>query len=178
MSFRKDKESKRPRQSTFQKWLPVIGLIIIIGFFGSVMWSSGSYSNSAIMNQYFQPTQINNSKTESPTIINNNTITNIKYLEEQYWSAESFYKKNNFLKAIEAYDFVLKNKNNTAYQMENVNFEAAQWNQILMFLGNKNREKAIEELGKIAISDMSENYKNNAAELKQKLNSFWYGWAN
>ncbi len=178
MSFRKDKESKRPRQTTFQKWLPVIGLIIIIGFFGSVMWSTGSYSNAAIINQYFQPTQINNSTTESPTVIDNNTITNVKYLEQQYWSAESFYKEKDFPKAMEAYDFVLKNKKNTAYHIENINFEAAEWNQILMILGNKNREKAIEKLGKIAISDMPEKYKNDAAELKQRLNSFWYGWAN
>ena len=62
--------------------------------------------------------------------------------------------------------------------MENVNFEATKWNQVLMLLGNKEREKAIEELGKIAISDMSEKYKNDAVELKNKLNSFWYGWAN
>ncbi|MFK7772768.1 MAG: tol-pal system YbgF family protein [Saprospiraceae bacterium] len=178
MSFRKDTESKRPRQTTFQKWLPVIGLIIIIGFFGSVMWSSGSYSNAAIMNQYFQPTLTNSSNTESPTVIDNNTITNVKYLEQQYWSAESFYKNKNFPKAVEAYDFVLKNKNNTAYNLENVNFDVAKWNQVLMFLGNKNREKAVEELEKISTSNMSEKYKNNATELKQKLNSFWYGWAN
>lgn len=174
MSFRKEHESKRHRQSAWQKWLPVVGLIIIIGFFGSVMWSTGSYSNAAIINQYFQPTI----KNDSPTIIDNNTITNVKYLEQQYWSAESFYKNKNFSKAIEAYEFVLKNKNNTAYQMDNVNFDVAKWNQLLMFLGNKNREKAIEELGKIALSDMPEKYKNDAAELKNKLNSFWYGWAN
>jgi len=178
MSFRKENESKRRRQSTWQKWLPFVGLIIIIGFFGSVMWSTGSYSNGAIISQYFQPTQINNSTTESPTVIDNNTITNVKYLEQQYWAAESFYKKKNYPKAIEAYDFVLKNKNNKAYDMKNVNFEAAKWNQILMTLGNKNRENAIEELGKIAISDMPEKYKTDATELKNKLNSFWYGWAN
>jgi len=178
MSFRKDQESKRPRQSTFQKWLPVIGLIIIAGFFGSVFWSSGSYSNAAIISQYFQSTKVDNSNPEIPTIIDNNTITNTKYLQQQYQSAEYFYKNKNFPKAIEAYNFVLENKKNTAYQMKNVNFEAAQWNQILMFLGNKEREKAIEELGKIAISDLSKKYKNDAAELKNKLNSFWYGWAN
>ena len=177
MSFRKEHESKRHRQSAWQKWLPVVGLIVIIGFFGSVMWSTGSYSNAAIINQYFQPTQIDESNT-SITVIDNNTVTNVNYLEQQYWAAESFYKNQNFAKAIEAYDFVLKNKNNTAYKMENVNFETAQWNQILMFLGNKKREKAIEKLGKIAISDMSEHYKSKAAELKNKLNSFWYGWAN
>lgn len=178
MSFRKENELKRPRQTTWQKWLPVVGLIIIIGFFGSVMWSSESYSNATIITQYFQPTQINNSNVEAPTVIDNNTITNVKYLEQQYWSAEFFYKKKDFPKALEAYDFVLKNKNNTTYHLENVNFEAAQWNQILMLLGNKNREKAKEELGKIATSDLPEKYKNDAAELKQKLNSFWYGWAN
>lgn len=177
MSFRKENESKRPRQSTWQKWLPVVGLIVIFGFFGSVMWSSESYSNAAIINQYFQATQINDSNTNT-TIIDNNTITNVKYLEQQYWSAESFYKNQNFPEAIKAYDFVLKNKTNTAYKMENVDFEAAQWNQILMFLGNKEREKTIEKLGKLAISDMPENYKNDAAKLKDKLNSFWYGWAN
>ncbi len=177
MSFRKEHESKRHRQSTWQKWLPVVGLIVIVGFFGSVMWSTGSYSNAAIINQYFQPTQLDDSN-PSTTIIDNNTITNVKYLEQQYWAAESFYKNQNFPKAIEAYDFVIKNKNNTAYNMENVNFEVAQWNRILMFLGNEEREKALEELGKVAISDMSENYKNKAAELKDKLNSFWYGWAN
>lgn len=174
MSFRKEHESKRHRQSTWQKWLPFVGLIVIIAFFGSVMWSTGSYSNTAIINQYFQTTQIN----DSPSIIDNNTITNIKYLEQQYSAAESFYKKKNFPKALEAYDFVLKNKNNTAYQMDNVNFDAAKWNQILMLLGNENRDKAIEELGKIAISDMPEKFKSDAVELKQKLNSFWYGWAN
>lgn len=175
MSFRKEHESKRHRQSAWQKWLPVVGLIIIIGFFGSVLWSTGSYSNAAIINQYFHPTQVEESNTN---VIDNNAITNIKYLEQQYWAAESFYKNQNFGKAVDSYDFVLKNKNNTAYNTGNVNFEAAQWNQILMFLGNKNREKAIEELGKIAISDMSEQYKSKATELKNKLNSFWYGWAN
>lgn len=178
MSFRLENESKRPRQTTWQKWLPAVGLIIIIGFFGSVMWSSGSYSNAAIINQYFHPTQINNSNADTPTVIDNNTITNIKHLEQQYWAAESFYKNQNFPKAIEAYDFVLKNKNNTAYKMENVNFAAAQWNQILMFLGNKEQEKVIEKLGKLAISDIPEKYKTDAVELKDKLNSFWYGWAN
>jgi len=121
MSFRKETESKRHRQSTWQKWLPVVGLIVIIGFFGSVMWSTGSYSNAAIINKYFQPTMTNNSNSESPTVIDNNTITNTKYLEQQYWSAESFYKNQDFAKAIEAYDFVLKNKNNTAYQMKTLN---------------------------------------------------------
>lgn len=177
MSFRKEHESKRHRQSAWQKWLPVVGLIIIFGFFGSVMWSTGSYSNAAIINQYFQPTQNNNSNT-STTVIDNSTIANIKYLEQQYRAAESFYKNQNFAKAIAAYDFVLKNKNNAAYDLENVNFEVAKWNQILMFLGNGEREKAIAELKKIAISEMSEKYKNNAVELKSKLNSFWYGWAN
>ncbi len=178
MSFRKEHESKRHRQSAWQKWLPILGLVIIIGFFGSVLWSSGSYSNRAIINQYFQPTQINKSNGDVSTILDNSTITDPNYLEQLYWSAESYYNKGDFPKAIEAYGFVLKNNKNTAYNMENVNFAAAQWNQVLMFLGNEERDKAIEKLAEITISDLPEQYKNDAVILKHKLNSFWYGWAN
>ena len=177
-SYFKEKPQQRRTQSTWQRLLPIFGLVFILLFFGSMLWSSSEYSNQAIIGKYFEPTLSENNKNITPDILNNNTIANPKHLESQYLLGEYYYKNNTFTKSIESYDFVLKNKNNTAYEMENVNFETAKWNQTLMLLGNNERNKAIESLNEIIASNYSEKYKSDAKVLKEKLNSFWYGWAN
>lgn len=176
MSFRKEYDAKRHRQSTWQKWLPLVGLIIIIGFFGSVMWSAGSYSNAAIINQYFHPTHpsigdIDFGNDDLP-------VSDQNYLNQQMVIAESFYKKKNFSKAIEAYDIVTANQSDSIYNVENINFDLVKWNKSLMLLGNGERSKTIEKLGIFSTSEMSDQLKNDAVQLKKTLNSFWYGWAN
>lgn len=169
------KKQERHRQNTFQKWIPIIGLIFILGFFGSLFWSSQGYSNSAIIAEQFEPS----SNTQNDVaIIDKTPATNKKYLEHQNLLAEHFYKNNNFTKAIETYDLVLKNKTNTAYDLSNINFETIEWNRTLMIMGNGERATTLESIEHLTSSDISEKYKNKAFALKETLNSFWYGWAN
>lgn len=176
MSFRKEYDSKRHRQSAWQKWLPLIGLIVIIGFFGSVMWSAGSYSNAAIINQYFYPNHPNISSQDFGK--NDLSESNHNFLIQQMAMAESYYKNKNYSNAVEAYDLILTNQNDSIYNIENINFDLVKWNHSLMLLGNGDRSKAIEKLGIFATSNMSEQLKADAVQLKKTLNSFWYGWAN
>jgi len=169
------KNQERHRQSTFQKWIPIIGLIFILGFLGSMYWSGKSYSNSAIISELFEPASNANNEVK---IIDTTPETSKKYLEHQYLLAESFYKNNNITKAKETYDLVLKNKKNTAYDLSNINFDAVHWNKILVGLGNEERSITIENIDNLINSDISQDYKTKALALKEKLNSFWYGWAN
>ena len=169
------KNKERHRQNTFQKLIPIIGLIFILGFFGSMYWSSTSYSNSAIIAEQFESTSNPNNDVK---IIDKTPDTNKKYLEHQYLLAEHFYKNNNITKAQETYDLVLKNQKNTAYDLSNINFDAVHWNRMLIGLGNEERTKTLEDIDILINSDLSQDYKNKASALKEKLNSFWYGWAN
>jgi len=169
------KDQERRRQSTFQRWIPIIGLIFILGFFGSMIWSGNEYSNAAIIAKQFENSSINNSDLK---VIDQTPETNKKYLEHQYLLGENFYKNNDFAQALATYDLVLKNQKNTAYDLANINFEAVKWNRILMIMGNEDRIKTLEAIEKLVASDISEKYKTKALALKETLNSFWYGWAN
>lgn len=174
------RNQERHRQSSFQKWIPIIGLIFIIGFFGSMMWSSGSYSKAAIISEQFVPSNNN----YDLKIIDQTPETNKKYLEHQYLLAENHYKNNDFTKALETYDLVLKNKKNTAYDLINIDFEAVEWNRILMIMGktkgngNESRREIVDSLEDFTSSEISETYKKKAYDLVDKFESFWYGWAN
>jgi len=169
------KKKERNRQNAFQKWIPIIGLIFILGFFGSLMWSSGSYSNAAIIADQFEPPSINNNDIK---VIDQTPATSKLYLEHQYLLAENLYATNNFSKAKETFDLVLKNEKNAAYELSNINFERVKWNRVLMIMGNGDRVKTLEAIAQLTASDISDKYKNKALALKEKLNSFWYGWAN
>lgn len=175
MSFSKEKSTTRRSQSTWQRWLPVIAGLVLILFFGSIMWSGDEYSNSTIIQKYFE---VAPSKNNNPTVVDATPITNVNYIENQNLAAQTHYRNNDFTKAILAYDVVLENKKNTVYKLSEINFEAAQWNRMLMLLGSGNRSAVLEELKKIETSDISKKYKTNAIELKNTINSFWYGWAN
>ena len=51
----REENKGRKGGSTFQKWLPVLALVILGGFFISIFLSGKGYSNAAIVAHYFIP---------------------------------------------------------------------------------------------------------------------------
>lgn len=173
----KDENKGRRRVSTFQKWLPVLALIILGGFFSSIFLSGKGYSNSAIVSKYFKAPMIK----AVPANVNEvykTASTDIDFLEHQYLIGNLSKNNNDFTTAIAAYETVLQNEGNASYETSSIDFDAAQWNQALMIMSLNDRVKTIETFEKIINSDLPDEYKTNAKILIDKMNSFWYGWAN
>ena len=174
MTYFKDR-SRRAPQSPLKKWLPVLALVLMIGFFTSDKWGNTDNSKEAIVATYFIAPPGAGFQLEAP---NEDAETDSTYLEKQYLLAAQQYRNNEITKAEKTYETVLTNQNNTLYATQNIDFKAAQWNSILMQILQGERREAMEELDKIINSNFPEDYRNNALVLKNKLNSFGYGWAN
>jgi len=173
----REENKERKGGSTFQKWLPVLALVILGGFFISIFLSGKGYSNAAIVAHYFIPPFI---KTVPANIddVYKTASTDLDFLEHQYLIGNLSKNNNDFTKSIEAYETVLNNEGNSSYETSNIDFHAARWNQVLMIMSMGDRTKAIEEFEKIIASDLPDEYKSDAKILIGKMNSFWYGWAN
>lgn len=173
----REDNKNRKRGSSFQKWLPVLALLVLGVFFSSVFLSGKGYSNSAIVKKHFKDPMIKAVPVNIDDVYKT-ASTEIDFLEHQYLIGSLSKNNNDFTKSIASYETVLQNEGNTSYETSSIDFDAARWNRALMIMSLGDRVKTIEEFEKIINSDLPEEYKTNAKILIEKMNSFWYGWAN
>ena len=172
--FLDENSAGRHRQKSWQRWLPIVAGVVLIGFWVSILLSGQNYSNAAIIQNHF----IEPSSHIESGMSDNLDQEDENYLKSQFLVGADHFKNKNYPKAIETYENILSNSPKSKYNIEEEEMSIAVVNKLLCYLAMGDMEKVktnLEFFSNPAITGMP---KDVATEIKTKINSFWYGWAN
>ena len=181
----------RNRRSRMRYWAAAASVALVLGFFGLNIFSNG-FSNDVLGRDFYENYEV--SGLRSARAADNPLATGLsayaekdfaaaaevfrgvpaaddRYEEAQFLLGHTLMEQRDYAAAADQFGRVIE-QNDVRYR------ETAEWNQLLAWLHLDRTDATFQARLQKIVADPAHSKNAEAVQLNERLNSFWYGWAN